>query len=191
MEQLIEKGKYNELAQYCERAELEAPQCIPSAEVYGALLGVYLIQDELDHAKLLWQRIPKSVKQEHKEVGELWEIGKCLWKKEFAAVYELTSNPKWPPHLMPLVASLVERLRQRVTVLVGKSYSTIRLGELCSLLGQNEQQVRQLATEKMWEFDSVTKVVKPKPVSAPESTNLLEHQEKLQKLTDIISFLEN
>ena len=28
-------------------------------------------------------------------------------------------------------------------------------------------------------------------LAAPDSTNLLEHQDKLQKLTDIISFLEN
>lgn len=60
-----------------------------------------------DHAKLLWQRIPKSVKQEHKEISELWEIGKRLWRKEFAAVYELTRNPKWPSHLEPLVTSIV------------------------------------------------------------------------------------
>ena len=88
MEQLIQTGKYDELAEYCERAELEvrtcthvgveaypvdlhgvgikkstyltfarqpcfyhgtpqAPQCIPSGKVYGALLGVYLVQNEL------------------------------------------------------------------------------------------------------------------------------------------------
>lgn len=47
------------------------------------------------------------MKQEHKEISELWEIGKRLWRKEFAAVYELTRNPKWPSHLEPLVTSIV------------------------------------------------------------------------------------
>lgn len=66
-----------------------------------------LILSPSDHAKLLWQRIPKAVKQEHKEISELWEIGKRLWRKEFAAVYELARNPKWPSHLEPLVTSIV------------------------------------------------------------------------------------
>ena len=60
-----------------------------------------------DHAKLLWKRIPKSVKQSNGEIGELWEIGKRLWRRDFAAVYEPAQNPAWPPHIAPLVASLV------------------------------------------------------------------------------------
>jgi len=60
-----------------------------------------------DHAKLLWQRIPKSVKQSNGEIPELWEIGKRLWRRDFAAIYELAQNPSWPHHLAPLVTSLV------------------------------------------------------------------------------------
>lgn len=191
MEALIRSQKFDELAEYCEEEELKAPQCIPSAEIYGTLLGVYLVQNELDHAKLLWQRIPPTVKQEHKEISELWEIGKRLWRKEFAAVYELTRNPKWPSHLEPLVTSIVDRLRERVLILVGKSYSIIKMDELCSLLGHPEEQTRHIAQENGWVIDSTAKTVRPKPISTFESDNLLGHQEKLQKLTDIISFLEN
>ena len=64
-----------------------------------------------DHAKLLWQRIPASVKQSNQEIGELWEIGKRLWKREFPAVYELVKNPTWPPHLEPIVSGLVGGLQ--------------------------------------------------------------------------------
>ena len=72
-----------------------------------------------------------------------------------------------------------------------------------------------VAIEKGWEVDSTSKIINPKPLSSkpstfkilhkysyfsvcivifctvPESDSLSEHQEKLQKLTDIISFLEN
>ena len=44
-----------------------------------------------------------------------------------------------PPHTHTLPS---ERLRDRVVALVSKSYSSIRLGELCSLLGRSEEQVR-------------------------------------------------
>ena len=60
-----------------------------------------------DHAKLLWQRIPKTVKQSNTELGELWEIGKRLWRRDFAAVYALARTPSWPPHLAQLVSTLV------------------------------------------------------------------------------------
>ena len=43
-----------------------------------------------------------------------------------------------PSHLSPLS----ERLRDRVLVLVGKSYSVIRLDDLCSLLGLSTDQTR-------------------------------------------------
>jgi hypothetical protein len=92
-----------------------------------------------------------------------------------------------PSHLSPLS----ERLRDRVLVLVGKSYSVIRLDDLCSLLGLSTDQTRHLAQEKGWEVDSGAKRVNPKPISAVESDSLSEHQGKLQNLTDIISFLEN
>ncbi len=60
-----------------------------------------------DHAKLLWQRIPSSVKQESQEIRELWEIGKRLWRRDFPAVYELARNPAWPSHLNSIVSGLV------------------------------------------------------------------------------------
>ena len=60
-----------------------------------------------DHAKLLWQRIPSEVKDSSPELKDLWEIGKKLWKREFAAVYSLAQSPSWPPHLEPIVTSLI------------------------------------------------------------------------------------
>ena len=60
-----------------------------------------------DHAKLLWQRIPSEVKQSNGELGELWEIGKRLWRRDFAGIYELAKNPSWPPHVAPIVSNLV------------------------------------------------------------------------------------
>lgn len=60
-----------------------------------------------DHAKLLWQRIPQDMKESHTELGQLWAIGKCLWRRDFAAVYGLASNPSWPEYVAPMVTNLV------------------------------------------------------------------------------------
>lgn len=75
-----------------------------------ALIGILSIHCS-DHAKLLWQRIPKSVKQSNGEIPELWEIGKRLWRRDFAAIYELAQNPAWPPHIAPLVTSLIGKIQ--------------------------------------------------------------------------------
>lgn len=60
-----------------------------------------------DHAKLLWKRIPGSVKVSNPEIGELWEIGKKLWKREFPDIYPLIDNTVWPPHVVPLLSQLI------------------------------------------------------------------------------------
>ena len=60
-----------------------------------------------DHAKLLWQRIPEEMKQLHEVLGQLWAIGKELWRKDFPAVYKLARTGAWPDLVAPLVESLV------------------------------------------------------------------------------------
>ena len=68
-----------------------------------------------DHAKLLWKRIPETVKQSNGEIAELWVIGKRLWRRDFAAVYEPAQNPAWPPHIAPLMTSLIGEWRVNVS----------------------------------------------------------------------------
>ena len=48
--------------------------------------------------------------QDHSELGDLWEIGRKLWKHEFSAIYELAKNSHWPDYLVPLVLALVGKL---------------------------------------------------------------------------------
>ncbi len=50
------------------------------------------------------------MKQDSREIGELWEIGKRLWRRDFSAVYELAKNPEWPPYLESIVSGLVGAL---------------------------------------------------------------------------------
>ena len=59
-----------------------------------------------DHAKLLWKRIPQTVKASNPEVGQVWEIGKRLWRRQFTEVYQLIELPTWPSHIAPILACL-------------------------------------------------------------------------------------
>ncbi len=42
-----------------------------------------------------------------------------------------------------------ERVRERVLRLVGKAYTTIKAPDLCALLGQSEEEVRQSELESV------------------------------------------
>ena len=47
------------------------------------------------------------VREANAELAALWEVGKRLWRREFAAVYEAVEKQTWPPHLSPLVPAIV------------------------------------------------------------------------------------
>lgn len=63
----------------------------------------------------------------------------CISKRKLCKIIKIMPLP---PNLPP-----TERLRERVIVLVGKSYSAIRLEELSSLLGHSEDQSRHSKLE--------------------------------------------
>ena len=76
-------------------------------------------------------------------MGTLYCVNMILVYRQLLSLLSLTLTPSFP--LLSLLSSPLlspERLRARVLVLVGKSYSTIRLTELCSLLGHNDEQTR-------------------------------------------------
>ena len=59
---VVEEGKPfkpdQKMREHLERAEIEAPGCVPGCEVYARLLAVYIFDDDLCSAKFLWKRIP-------------------------------------------------------------------------------------------------------------------------------------
>lgn len=91
----------------------------------------------------------------------MWEVGKCLWRRQFTEVYRLIETPAWPPHIAPILGCLTgrvnisviraaacisgplflypEQVRSRVLCLVSRAYTDISLPELSSLLGLTEE----------------------------------------------------
>lgn len=91
----------------------------------------------------------------------MWEVGKCLWRRQFTEVYRLIETPTWPPHIAPILGCLTgrvnisviraaacisgplflypEQVRSRVLCLVSRAYTDISLPELSSLLGLTEE----------------------------------------------------
>ncbi|XP_065886865.1 COP9 signalosome complex subunit 8-like [Dysidea avara] len=190
MEHLVAARDYAALARRCEDAELKAPNGIASPQVYQYLMAAYLLQNELDHAKLLWERTPPEIKETYTELGGLWEIGKKLWKHEFSEVYQTARKHSWSDAIRPLVSALIEATRNRVLVLISRSYTKIKLDDVASLTGLSGSDLVQVLNSRGWEYDGTTNLCTPKP-TAPESVQPKPSQEKLAKLTELVSFLEN
>lgn len=181
--------EYSSLAGDLELQELEAPNGIASPQVYGQLLAIYLLQNDLPNAKFLWKRIPQEIKQSHSELGNIWKVGQGLWYKDFPAIYT-GLNQDWPDYVKPAMKELGERTRRRALTLVAKAYSSISLDDTASFLGVSRPEVADVVRPLGWVVDVENGIVSPKH---KDTTNeeTAPSEEQLAKLTDFVAFLEN
>ncbi|XP_015918967.1 COP9 signalosome complex subunit 8 [Parasteatoda tepidariorum] len=171
-----------------EKQELMAPDGIASPQLYGQLLAIYLLQNDLPNAKYLWKRIPRNVKEENPEVAKVWNIGQKLWTCD-SDVY-VALNEEWPEHLKPIITAILETTRSRALRLVSKAYSSISVEKLSSFLGLPAEECIEGLSQLGWEVDAACKIMKPKETDNKSEDNLLS-EEQLAKLTDFVAFLEN
>lgn len=185
------KPDYGQLAVDLERQELESGGTC-SSQVYGQLLAVYLLANDLANAKLLWKRIPGNLKEETVELRAIWEIARALFNRNLWEVYGLLKTHEWPVYIRNIMACLQERTRERALLLVGQSYSHIAIEDLRKLVGAfSELEVLDLIKGTEWKVDTESGHVLPKRIVVEEETDRDTSQEQLQKLTEYVAFLEN
>ncbi|CAL1294968.1 unnamed protein product [Larinioides sclopetarius] len=159
--------QYCDMADDLEKQELEAPDGIATPQVYGQLLAIYLLQNDLPNAKFLWKRIPQNIKDDNPELGKLWIVGQKLWQCDSDVYVALAEE--WPEHLKPIVSAIKDVTRNRALRLISKAYSSITVEKISAFLG--------LSSEDCIEDNK------------PEDT--FQSEEQLAKLTDFVAFLEN
>lgn len=188
---------YASLAKKLENQELESTAGRASPQVYGQLLAIYILFNDLTSAKLLWKRIPDEIKQENVELSVIWSVGRYMWKKEYPEIYKaIGSCPLWPNHLKNIMNLIIETTRKRAEELITKAYSTVRLTQVANLLGLTEEQTPQFVASRKWVYETDTGFVVINKNLDLESRNptkaVIENcPELLEKLTDYILFLEN
>lgn len=186
---------YASLAKKLENQELESPQGRASPQVYGQLLAIYLLFNDLSSAKLLWKRIPTDIKEANEELSIIWQVGKLMWKKSYAEIYPvINSCPTWPNHLKNIMHLIMDSTRQRVVKLISKAYSNISVADASAMLGLSQSDTLKLANELKWVHDedigylSISRVEK----SRCEQTSTLDNSnDLLENLTSYIIFLQS
>ncbi|CAG2114279.1 unnamed protein product [Medioppia subpectinata] len=181
---------YSALATDLERQELQSIGGIASPQIYGQLLAIYLLLNDLPNAKLLWKRIPMSVKTENHELSHIWDIGVKLWNRDLAAIYPLLSTYEWPNHLKNVMKCIADTTRKRAMNLISKGFTSISLDEVIHYIGLTEEKAIESIESVGWSLDMDCRLVKPsKPTHCVEE--LSSSEEQLAKLTEYVAFLEN
>lgn len=180
---------YASLAKKLENQELESGGASP--QVYGQLLAIYLLFNDLTSAKFLWKRIPNDVKEANSELSIVWLVGRLLWKRNYPEIYGvINSCSKWPNHLRNIMNLILESTRARAKALISKAYSTILITEASKLLGLSEEETIKMAQELDWSHDSTYLFIK-KDESNKSNSKIDGGTELLDKLTHYILFLED
>lgn len=184
-------NEVDKFLQELEKAELEAPDGIASAQTYAQLLAVYLYQNDLCNAKYLWKRIPSDLKTGNAELGKIWVVGQRMWQRDLPGVH-VALNAEWSEDVFDIMAALKDKVRERAITLISKAYSSLSLTVFASMTGLTLEEARQLVVERGWTVDGT--MVQPCKMKKEESnldTDFCLTEDQLQKLTQIFSFLEN
>ncbi|KAF7488665.1 COP9 signalosome complex subunit 8 [Sarcoptes scabiei] len=186
-------SSYKEMAKNLEHQELKSSlNETVSPLVYGQLLAIYILINDLPNAKLIWKRIPKDIKENHKEIVLAWNVGVKIIQRDWAAIYPMIDSVDWPNHLKNIMSCLKESTRERMLISIGKAYSSIKLSDICAALGLDKIETIQKIKTFDWEIDEDGEYVKPKRLieTSAESSQIMM-EELTSKLTDFVSFLEN
>jgi len=188
----ISLGDFNGLLSRLEEIELDATDGIPPTPVFSCMIATNLILDDVVNAKMVWKRTPYQLKAENPELCQLWRIGVKCWARDYSGLfYELNKNYDWGPQLQPLVTALSAALRDRVLSLVEKSYESVRLTWLSSLLGMtSHDSVMALAADRDWHIEQGYTF--PLKTSATTTSRNRDNNadDALARLTEYVSFLE-
>jgi hypothetical protein len=112
-----------------------------------------------------------------------------MWAKDSQAVY-CGLRGEWSPEVAGTVAKVGHNYQEAALALVAKAYSTVRLSDLATYLGQTEGEARARAEGLGWAVAPDTGVVSPRH-NLPGRGTVPPTEEQLNRLTDFIAFLEN
>ncbi|GAB5576118.1 COP9 signalosome complex subunit 8 isoform X3 [Prionailurus iriomotensis] len=97
---------FKKLLDQCENQELEAPGGIATPPVYGQLLALYLLHNDMNNARYLWKRIPPAIKSANSELGGIWSVGQRIWQRDFPGIYSTINAHQWSETVQPIMEAL-------------------------------------------------------------------------------------
>ncbi|XP_030065727.1 COP9 signalosome complex subunit 8 isoform X2 [Microcaecilia unicolor] len=103
---------FRKLLEQCEDQELEAPGGIATPQVYGRLLALYLLHNDMDNARYLWKRIPPAIRSANSELGGIWSVGQRIWQRDYPGIYTTINAQPWSENIQSIMEALKGVLEQ-------------------------------------------------------------------------------
>uniref|UniRef100_A0A7M4EDW3 COP9 signalosome complex subunit 8 n=1 Tax=Crocodylus porosus TaxID=8502 RepID=A0A7M4EDW3_CROPO len=153
---------FRKLLEQCETQELEAPGGIATPLVYGQLLALYLLHNDMNNARYLWKRIPPAIKSANSELGGIWSVGQRIWQRDFPGIYTTISAHQWSETIQPIMEALRDATRRRAFGLVSQAYTSIVADDFAAFVGLPVEEAVKGVLEQGWQADSATRMVMPK-----------------------------
>ncbi|XP_038278037.1 COP9 signalosome complex subunit 8 isoform X2 [Dermochelys coriacea] len=159
---------FKKLLEQCETQELEAPGGIATPPVYGQLLALYLLHNDMNNARYLWKRIPPAIKSANSELGGIWSVGQRIWQRDFPGIYTTIGAHQWSETIQPIMEALRGVLEQG---------------------WQADSTTRMVMPKKPGALEASFNrfIPLPEPATVPPIPN----EQQLARLTDYVAFLEN
>ncbi|XP_022234856.1 COP9 signalosome complex subunit 8 [Drosophila obscura] len=182
----MQSNKYNDLLDRLENEELEQVEL--GAEVYQQLLAIYLYQNKLANAKLLWMRIPDKLKED-KELLHLNQLNLALQNNNFAEFFQKIRYD-WSECVKPAMEDLLVKQREDLFLLTGNAYVSIYQNNLLKMAQMTEDELKNAGEALDWtrEQDGDDVIWLPKAKEIPPTGG---NDDQLLKLTEFVTFLEN
>ncbi|WEW58470.1 hypothetical protein PRK78_003938 [Emydomyces testavorans] len=143
-----------------------------------------------NEAHMLTRRIPRSLVIADAVLQNTLNLLQAVWNKEHAVVYQVLRESPWPDVLRPLAEAYFTYFRDKTVNDLSMAYGAIRPETAASYLGVDLNPVQgdtmvdvsdsaiseliAALTEKGWEFDSETKLLKPVPSATAMTVSELD-----------------
>jgi len=133
----------------------------------------------------LWKRIPPSSKKDRQLVA-VWDIGKCMWNKDYVCVYPAFQGCEWDGVHKVLLQHLQDKFRQRTIDLVATSFQSVSSSNLAKYLGVSTADALSFALSRGWTVNGDFVA----PVPGDDHKVTLGTSANLHSLAEYVVYLE-
>jgi len=145
-----------------------------------------LCVNDLDNARYLWRRIPSANKQKDAQLVAVWSIGRAIWLRDYAAVYQQFQSCDWDNVHRQIVCALEGLFRSRTIHLISRAFQAISGANLATYLGLPVEEAFSFAASRGW--TRTGDFVSPTPPDDSKVT--LGTTANLQSLSEYVVYLE-
>mmetsp|Transcript_15113 Transcript_15113/g.20857 ORF Transcript_15113/g.20857 Transcript_15113/m.20857 type:complete len:203 (+) Transcript_15113:236-844(+) len=185
----IEAKEFESIASLCEKVESEVGgAALVSDWPYALHMFGYLINKDLESARFLWKRTPKSAIESNPEIKMVWRITQCLFLQDYQLLYEALRLHPWSKLCATTAAFFLAKFESDTVTLLTSVYTTVSLADAAKFIGRPAGDAAEFFKNLGWQLDATSMMLTvQKPVV---QNDYCSNPIQLQELTQYVVHLE-